>query len=88
MEKNKNIDWVFIEEDMMDISNCLLEHHKDIDIDFIIRNEDRDITSDTRAVLSSIYRYKNIDEKELVRLIKCSGKLENDEIETKLWVFK
>ena len=53
-----------------------------------MKNEDRDITSDTRAVLSSIYRYKNIDEKELVRLIKCSGRLENDEIEKFERVYK
>lgn len=35
VEKNKKIDWVFIEEDMMNISRCLKEHHKDLEIDYI-----------------------------------------------------
>ena len=35
VEKNKKIDWVFIEEDMMSISKCLKDHHKEIEIDYI-----------------------------------------------------
>ena len=35
VEKNKKIDWVFIEDDMMNISKCLLEHHKEIDLDYV-----------------------------------------------------
>ncbi|MGL5380440.1 NERD domain-containing protein [Clostridium sp.] len=35
VEKDKKIDWVFIEEDMMNISKCLKEHHKEIEIDYI-----------------------------------------------------
>lgn len=35
VEKNKKIDWVFIEDDMMNISKCLLEHHKEIDVDYV-----------------------------------------------------
>lgn len=34
VEKNKKIEWVFIEEDMMNISRCLKEHHKELDIDY------------------------------------------------------
>jgi len=52
-----------------------------IDSAFLEEFEDRNIISDTKAVLGSIYRYNNIDEKELYRLIKCSGKLEKDEKE-------
>ena len=74
---------------LIDVKDINEEYtYKDIDLNFIMKNEDRDITSDTRAVLSSIYRYKNIDEKELVRLIKCSGRLENDEIEKFVRVYK
>lgn len=54
---------------------------KVIDRDFLERNEDKEIANDTRAVLGSIYRYNNIDEEELYRLIRCSGRLEKDEIE-------
>ena len=57
-------------------------------MNFIKKNEDRDITSDTRAVLSSIYRYKNMNEKELTRLIKCSGKLTSEEVEKFKRVYK
>ena len=35
VEKDKKIEWVFIEEDMMNISKCLKEHHKEIEIDYI-----------------------------------------------------
>lgn len=33
-QKNKKIDWTFIEEDMMDISKCLMKYHKEIKIDY------------------------------------------------------
>ena len=35
VENNKKIDWVFIEDDMMNISKCLIDHHKEIDIDYV-----------------------------------------------------
>ncbi len=59
MEKNKNIDWVFIEEDMMDISNCLLEHHKEIDIDYT-----------KKYSLSNIEDNKTINEDEIRNNLK------------------
>lgn len=34
IENNKKIEWVFIEEDMMNISNCLKQHHKELNIDY------------------------------------------------------
>ena len=52
------------------------------------KNENRDITNDARAVLSSIFRYNNIDDKELIRLIRCSGELENDQVEKFKRVYK
>ncbi|MGL5755436.1 MAG: NERD domain-containing protein [Paraclostridium sp.] len=35
IEQNKKIDWLFIEEDMMNISDCLKKYHKDVEIDYI-----------------------------------------------------
>lgn len=74
---------------LIDIKNINEEYtYKNVDMNFIKKNEDRDITSDTRAVLSSIYRYKNMNEKELTRLIKCSGKLTSEEVEKFKRVYK
>lgn len=74
---------------LIDAEN-IIEHYTYpiIDSDFLRSFEGRDITNDTRAVLSSIYRYNNIDEKELSRLIKCSGKLINSDIEKFKNVYK
>lgn len=33
-QKNKKIEWTFIEEDMMNISKCLMKYHKEIKIDY------------------------------------------------------
>lgn len=33
-QEDKKIDWVFIEEDMTNISNCLMKYHKEVDIDY------------------------------------------------------
>jgi len=33
-QKNKKIDWVFIEEDMINISDCLMKYHKETEIDY------------------------------------------------------
>lgn len=33
-QKNKKIDWIFIEEDMMNISECLMKYHKEITYDY------------------------------------------------------
>jgi 7-cyano-7-deazaguanine synthase in queuosine biosynthesis len=47
---------------------------------FINKNSHKDIVNDLKAVISAIYRFKHIDEKELIRLIKGTGKLSNNEI--------
>ena len=35
VEKDKKINWVFMQDDMEKIARCLKVHHKDIDIDYI-----------------------------------------------------
>ena len=55
-QKNKKIDWIFIEEDMMNISKCLIEHHKDLNIDY-----DSKYSLDNRKVEEHI-EVINIDE--------------------------
>ena len=72
--------------DVKDLDGDYVE--KEITIDFMQKNENRDITNDARAVLSSIFRYNNIDDKELIRLIRCSGELENDQVEKFKRVYK
>ena len=50
--------------------------------DFLKAEADRDKSADLFAVLSSIHRYKDLSEKEIERLIRCTGKLERDEIQS------
>lgn len=47
---------------------------------FINENLHKDVINDLKAVISAVYRFKNVDEKELIRLIRGTGKLSNDEI--------
>ena len=35
VEKDKKINWVFMQDDMEKIATCLKAHHKDIDIDYV-----------------------------------------------------
>lgn len=74
---------------LLDIDNLGETYtYNNIDFEFIKKFEDSDITSDTRAVLNTIYRYVNMNDQELIRLIKCSGKLEKEEIEKFKNVYK
>lgn len=50
--------------------------------EFLKTQADRDKSADLFAVLSSIHRYKGLSEKDIERLIRCTGKLENDEIQS------
>lgn len=50
--------------------------------EFLKTHADRDKSADLFAVLSSIHRYKGLSEKDIERLIRCTGKLENDEIQS------
>ena len=47
-----------------------------------------DKISDLTAVINSVYRYRIVDDNEIRRLIRCTGKLSNDEIEKFLRVYK
>ncbi len=33
-QNNKKVDWTFIEEDMMEVSKCLIDNHKEIDFNY------------------------------------------------------
>ena len=50
--------------------------------EFLKTHADRDKSAELFAVLSSIHRYKGLSEKDIERLIRCTGKLENDEIQS------
>lgn len=56
--------------------------------EFLMENEENDKGSDLRAVLSSVYRYKCINEEELKRYIKNVGQLSVDDVEKFLRVYK
>ena len=73
---------------MQDVEDLNESYTKEVDYNFITKNEDKDITSDTIAVLNAVYRYLNIEDIELVRLIKCTGKLEEEEIKKFKSVYK
>ncbi len=51
-----------------------------LSMQFINENSHKNIIDDLKAVISTIYRFEHIDEKELIRLIKGTGKLSFDEI--------
>ena len=56
--------------------------------DFLRVYSESDKTSDLSAVISSLYRYKNIDDNEIRRMIKYTGKLSSDNIERYVSVYK
>lgn len=55
--------------------------YESISLDFLNRFSKSDKESDLSAVISSIYRYKNIDDNEIKRLIKCTGQLSVEDTE-------
>ena len=57
-------------------------------MNFLNTFAESDKISDLTAVISSIYRYKTVDDSEIKRLIRCTGHLSNDEIEKFLQVYK
>jgi len=62
--------------------------YESVSMDFLNLFADSDIVSDLTALMSSVYRYKTIDNNEIKRLIRCTGELSNDEIEKFLRVYK
>ena len=55
--------------------------------DFLNQFTESDRSSDLNAVVDSVYRYQNCNEKNLKRLIKCTGRLSEDEVSQFLRVY-
>lgn len=74
---------------LLDVTNKdELYSYESLSMDFLNTFSDSDKTSDLTAVISSIFRYRNIEDNEIMRLIRCTGQLSNDEIEKFLHVYK
>lgn len=56
--------------------------------EFLMENEENEKGADLRAVLSSIYRYKHIDENKLKQYIRSVGRLTPEEVEKFLNVYE
>lgn len=74
VEKDKKTDWVFIEEDMMNISDCLMKHHKEIELDYKSKyslsnetNTDIDDSNDDEDIRAKLkeYRIKKCNEENI-----------------------
>ena len=61
---------------------------KDISIKFFNDFSNSDIINDSTAVINSVYRYKYINDDEIRRLIRCTGKLSVEEVNKFLRVYK
>ncbi len=57
-------------------------------IDFLRRYEETDKTSDLRAVISSVYRYKRITDEQIKQMIHHAGHLDEETVEKFLHVYK
>ena len=55
--------------------------------DFLNQFAESDRSSDLNAVVDSVYRYQNCNEKNLKRLIKSTGRLSEDEVSQFLRVY-
>lgn len=55
---------------------------------FLVANEENDKGSDLRAILSSVYRYNTLTEREIRRYISSVGCLSNEEIDGFVRVYK
>jgi len=53
---------------------------KELTYQFFSNHDNSDTTNDVAALMSALYRYENMDEDELIRLVKCTGYLSEDEI--------
>ena len=62
--------------------------YENVSLDFLKSFSESDKISDLTAVINSVYRYRIVDDNEIRRLIRCTGKLSNDEIEKFLRVYK
>ncbi|MCT4592811.1 MAG: hypothetical protein N4A57_00845 [Anaeromicrobium sp.] len=60
-----------------------------LSLEFLTNNASHKVKmNDAIAVINSLYRYNNLDENELKRLIKCTGPLTIEEIDKFLIVYK
>lgn len=62
--------------------------YESVSMTFLNIFAESDRLSDLSAVISTIFRYKTVDDNEIKRLIRCTGQLSNDEIEKFLRVYK
>ncbi len=62
--------------------------YESISLDFLHQFSESDKVNDLFAVISSIYRYKNMDDNEIMRLIKCTGQLSDNDVENFVRVYK
>ena len=73
---------------VLDVEKDKLYSFSGESFDFLMENEDNEKGSDLRAVLSSIYRYNHMEDKDLKRYIISVGRLTPDEIEKFMDVYK
>lgn len=60
----------------------------ELSFEFFEKNINRDITNDMAALISSLYRYIHIDDTELIRLIKNTGPLKQEDVTKFVSVYK
>lgn len=63
-------------------------NQKELTLKFLKHHIHEDKTNDFNAMINSVYRYQNINDSELRRLIKLTGPLSNDEIDQFVLVYK
>lgn len=56
--------------------------------EFLKNNSNNQKANDLRAVISTLYRYKKIDDEGLKDMIRCSGKLDEESVQKFLRVYK
>lgn len=74
---------------LIDVRNGIDPYsHESVSMDFLNRFAESDMINDLMAIISSVYRYKIVDDNEIRRLIRCTGQMSNDEVEKFLRVYK
>ena len=56
--------------------------------EFLKNNSNNQKANDLRALISTLYRYKKIDDEGLKDMIRCSGKLDEESVQKFLRVYK
>lgn len=74
---------------LIDIDNNIEQYsYESVSKDFLDKFAESDKINDLTAVISSLYRYITVDEKEIRRLISCTGHLSIEEINKFHQVYK